>query len=67
MKNVLFRFGITCLLFGLASMAYAQDKEAKLHTYVMEHPYDVQKILPPEGKKVKNVILVSYLKSSTMH
>ena len=51
MKNTMFRLGITCLLFGMASMAYAQDKEAKLHTYVMEHPYDVQKILPPEGKK----------------
>ena len=67
MKNTLFRLGITCLLFGMASMAYAQDKEAKLHTYVMEHPYDVQKILPPKGKKVKNVILMIGDGMSLMH
>ena len=46
------------MLLGMAGMANAQEKEAKLHTYVMEKPYDVQKILPPEGKKVKNVILM---------
>ena len=67
MKNTLFRLGITCLLFGMASMAYAQDKEAKLHTYVMEHPYDVQKILPPKGKKVKNVVLMIGDGMSLMH
>ena len=52
MRKTLLRLGVTCLLFGMAGMANAQEKEAKLHTYVMEKPYVVQKILPPEGKKV---------------
>ena len=67
MRKTLLRLGVTCLLFGMAGMANAQEKEAKLHTYVMEKPYDVQKILPPEGKKVKNVILMIGDGMSLMH
>lgn len=39
-----------------ASDIKAQDKG--LQTYVMDSPYDVKKIAPPSGKKVKNVILM---------
>ena len=53
MRKTLLRLGIACLLLGMAGMTNAQEKAAKLHTYVMEKPYDVQKILPPKGKKVK--------------
>ena len=36
------------LLPGAAS---AQDRRDKEQTYVMEHPYEVTKITPPQGKK----------------
>lgn len=42
-------------------------KEAKLHTYVMEQPYDVPVIKAPQGKKVKNVVLMIGDGMSLMH
>ena len=39
----------------------------KLHTYVMENPYEVHKIEAPKGKKVKNVILMIGDGMSLMH
>ena len=67
MRKTLLRLGIACLLLGMAGMTNAQEKAAKLHTYVMEKPYDVQKIFPPKGKKVKNVILMIGDGMSLMH
>ena len=52
------------LLPGVAS---AQDRRDKEQTYVMEHPYEVTKITPPQGKKVKNVILMIGDGMSLMH
>ena len=67
MKKTLLNLGVACLLLGVTSMVNAQEKAAKLHTYVMEHPYEVQQILPPKGKKVKNVILMIGDGMSLMH
>ena len=36
----------------------AQSRRDKEQTYVLEQPYEVTKITPPQGKKVKNVILM---------
>lgn len=52
------------LLPGASS---AQDRRDKEQTYVMEHPYEVTKITPPQGKKVKNVILMIGDGMSLMH
>lgn len=67
MKKTLLKLGVACLLLGVTSMVNAQEKAAKLHTYVMEHPYEVHQILPPKGKKVKNVILMIGDGMSLMH
>ena len=62
------------LLPGAASAQDRRDKEQtyvmerdKEQTYVMEHPYEVTKITPPQGKKVKNVILMIGDGMSLMH
>ena len=39
----------------------------KVQTYVMENPYPVEKIVPPTGTKVKNVILMIGDGMSLMH
>lgn len=39
----------------------------KVQTYVMENPYPVEKIIPPTGTKVKNVILMIGDGMSLMH
>lgn len=39
----------------------------KVQTYVMENPYPVEKIVPPTGNKVKNVILMIGDGMSLMH
>lgn len=67
MKRIGLKEILVCLLLGITGSVSAQDKAAKLHTYVMEKPYEVQKILPPEGKKVKNVILMIGDGMSLMH
>ena len=36
----------------------AQSRRDKEQTYVLDQPYEVTKITPPQGKKVKNVILM---------
>ena len=48
-----------------ASDINAQDKG--LQTYVMDSPYEVKKITPPSGNKVKNVILMIGDGMSLMH
>ena len=57
------RLGMVALLLGsmqISQPMQAQEvaREAKLHTYVMENPYDVPEIKAPKGKKVKNVVLM---------
>ena len=64
MKRCLAALLALALLPGAAS---AQDRRDKEQTYVMEHPYEVTKITPPQGKKVKNVILMIGDGMSLMH
>ena len=45
----------------------AQSRRDKEQTYVLEQPYEVTKITPPQGKKIKNVILMIGDGMSLMH
>ena len=36
----------------------AQSRRDKEQTYVLDQPYEVTKITPPQGKKIKNIILM---------
>lgn len=51
----------------LPANMWGQDRRDKEQTYVMEQPYEVSKITPPRGKKVKNVILMIGDGMSLMH
>lgn len=55
------------LLSGLLPEANAQSRRDKEQTYVLTTPYTVEKITPPTGKKVKNVILMIGDGMSLMH
>ena len=48
------------LLVALLVNAYAGlfAQNTNMQTYTMEHPYKVEKLKAPKGKKVKNVILM---------
>ena len=66
------RLGMAALVLGslqVSQPVLAQEvaREAKLHTYVMENPYDVPEIKAPKGKKVKNVVLMIGDGMSLMH
>lgn len=72
MKKNKLKIGLLLWAVGALNMVQpmsAQEvaKEAKLHTYVMEQPYDVPAIKAPKGKKVKNVILMIGDGMSLMH
>lgn len=72
MKKNKLKIGLLLCAVGALNMVQpmsAQEvaKEAKLHTYVMEQPYDVPAIKAPKGKKVKNVILMIGDGMSLMH
>lgn len=45
----------------------AQDRYTESQTYILETPYDVPNLTPPDGKKVKNVILMIGDGMSLMH
>ena len=45
----------------------AQSRRDKEQTYVLDQPYEVTKITPPQGKKIKNVILMIGDGMSLMH
>mgnify|MGYP002239220272 CR=1 FL=1 len=46
----------------------AQSRRDKRNqTYVLDQPYEVTKITPPQGKKIKNVILMIGDGMSLMH
>ena len=47
---------ILYLLLGSIHHGFAQN--TNMQTYTMEHPYKVEKLKAPKGKKVKNVILM---------
>lgn len=47
---------ILYLLLGSIHHGFAQN--TNMQTYTMEHPYKVEKLKAPRGKKVKNVILM---------
>lgn len=47
---------ILYLLLGGIHHGFAQN--TNMQTYTMEHPYKVEKLKAPKGKKVKNVILM---------
>ena len=47
---------LVALLVNTYSGLFAQN--TNMQTYTMEHPYKVEKLKAPKGKKVKNVILM---------
>lgn len=61
--------GAALLLFSGMPLpeAAAQSRRDKEQTYVLKTPYQVDKITPPTGKKVKNVILMIGDGMSLMH
>lgn len=65
-KNIVRNSLLAAMTIGLLPVsAWAQrDKE---QTYVLEAPYEVTKITPPKGNKVKNVILMIGDGMSLMH
>lgn len=67
MRKIWHRCLLTVLIGLLHVGANAQDKKEKEQTYIMECPYEVQNITPPQGKKVKNVILMIGDGMSLMH
>lgn len=67
MKRTLINLTMPCLMLLMTVAGYAQRTPERLHTYVMENPYEVQKIEAPKGKKVKNVILMIGDGMSLMH
>lgn len=59
---------LAILLSGIiVPEAAAQSRRDKEQTYVLEKPYEVKKLVPPTGKKIKNVILMIGDGMSLMH
>ena len=51
MNRIMNRCFVALLALALLpGAALAQDRRDKEQTYVMEHPYEVTKITPPQGK-----------------
>lgn len=67
--NKIVRYSLLAILAValLPSGMMAQSRRDKEQTYVLEHPYEVTKITPPKGKKIKNVILMIGDGMSLMH
>lgn len=67
-RNCFLRASVALIAFScLLSTVQAQSRRDKEQTYVLEKPYEVTKIVPPTGKKVKNVILMIGDGMSLMH
>ena len=66
-KTMILVVGALFALTSLIPAAQAQSRRDKEQTYVLENPYDVRKLIPPTGKKVKNVILMIGDGMSLMH
>lgn len=60
---------VTCIMsVAIVGNGVAQNSRTdKVQAYVMENPYPVEKIVPPTGTKVKNVILMIGDGMSLMH
>ncbi len=59
-----------CIAFLSAMLpfnGFSQQNECKEQTYVMKNPYEVNRIKPSQGKKIKNVILMIGDGMSLMH
>ena len=63
-KKLLF-LALTMVLLPIA--VQGQSRRDKEQTYVLAHPYHVKTIAPPNGEKVKNVILMIGDGMSLMH
>ena len=56
MKNILRNFVFIVWTVALLPVnVSAQNRRDKEQTYVLEQPYEVTKITPSQGKKIKNV------------
>lgn len=67
-RNILVAICAVSLLFsGICQDMTAQSRRDKEQTYILETPYDVVKLTPPQGKKIKNVILMIGDGMSLMH
>lgn len=58
---------ITFLLIVGILPALSQNSGCPSQTYILDHPYQVEKITPPKGHKIKNVILMIGDGMSLMH
>lgn len=67
MKKIASSLLAIILLSGILSPAMAQSRRDKEQTYILEKPYEVKKLTPPTGKKIKNVILMIGDGMSLMH
>lgn len=68
MKNILKNFVFIVWAVALLPVnVSAQNRRDKEQTYVLEQPYEVTKITPSQGKKIKNVILMIGDGMSLMH
>jgi alkaline phosphatase len=47
---------IVLLVVLFPANIFAQERRDKEQTYVLENPYEVNKITPLQGKKIKNVV-----------
>ncbi|TXE08391.1 alkaline phosphatase [Gelidibacter salicanalis] len=68
MKKLIFKSLLYALLLPMfPGILMAQDRYTESQTYILETPYDVPNLTPPDGKKVKNVILMIGDGMSLMH
>lgn len=69
MNLIINKWIVTCIMsVAIVGNGVAQNSRTdKVQTYVMENPYPVEKIVPPTGTKVKNVILMIGDGMSLMH
>lgn len=68
MNKILKYYALAVLAVAMIPVGgVAQERRDKEQTYVLEQPYEVTKITPPQGKKIKNVILMIGDGMSLMH
>ena len=68
MKKIVLNVTLLAVALTLLPLtSQAQSRRDKEQTYIMENPYEVAKITPPKGKKIKNVILMIGDGMSLMH
>ncbi len=68
MRKIIFKSLFLALLLTMFSgVLTAQNPSNASQTYILETPYDVPELTPPNGKKVKNVILMIGDGMSLMH